>query len=428
MRCGSQCRVLSAVTSCSSTYERSLLCRILTFPRNAKVKCVHEGSPPCRGCSKAGRSGCQLTPTRSALGKKSSITGNQVRNSRRSWTERPSPPSIQTDSMATSSRNIIGSSNRNIDNHLGQLSTGVVICACTLLKQIHPAADFIRLPSVYTTVLAEDRKIDRVFTACLMALCAPFLPGEDLSPSEEYASYVYQALSNTVFESPSLQTVQCLLMISMYDFRVGHGYKAWMYIGLATRMIESLRSSAPSTGFDTYCSGDTKQMQLNRLYRCCTLQDRLIDTGSGRRSSSPLSVIDVPLPAGSYDYAFSRKPQRTWTIKKLYDAADGMSHLRLSIDHSLSLIVCGHDNLQNVMSFVRNQKISRTASSPEQIMPWMPESPWFALNRDLQAWRNFQESSVQYPVTSVYAHIQFKNSETFAYINLIYFLRYVIVL
>jgi len=279
---------------------------------------------------------------------------------------------------------------------------------------------------MYTTVLAENWTIDLLFTACLLALCAPFLPEDGLSLSEEYAAYVHQKLSDTLFESPSIQTIQCLLMISVYNFGVGRGYKAWMYIGLATRMIETLQSSTSDFDFDTNSSNNIKKMQLNRLFWSCTVQDRLIGAGSGHRSSSPLSAIDLCLPASNYDYSFNRKPQGTWTIKELYDAGYGDDGVRLSIDHSSSLIVCGHDNLIRVMSFVRHRKINWMSSSSEHIMPWMPESPWFALNRDLQAWRNFHESSVQYPETSVYAHIQFGTSETFAYINLIYYLRYVL--
>lgn len=315
----------------------------------------------------------------------------------------------------------------HVDDCVKNLSPAVIIRACILFKKKYPGTDFIHLPSISAAAYAENSPgIDPVFSAALLTLCRRFMPDKDLSQSEVYASYVHQKLREAIFETPSIYTVQSLVMLSFYEFGEGRGYKAWMYIGMARRMLETIQygTAQESNRNADEAQKNTQRLLYNRLYWCCILQEKLIGTGSGERHGTSLSSINVPLPGSNYEYSLNRNPHWTFTMADFCSLArDSADAPGFSMDCSLSLIICGHDNLLKIMNFVRTQEVGQVSSSQVPLMPWMPNSPWYSLHGDLQAWRSIQDPSVRYPMTSVYAHVPFGNGEAFAYINLAFYLR-----
>lgn len=306
----------------------------------------------------------------------------------------------------------------SIEDCVKSLSPAIIMRACILFKKKYPGTDFIHLPSVSAAAFAGNSPgIDPIFCAALMTLCRRFITDKSLPQSEVYASYVHQNLRETIFEAPSLYTVQSLLLISFYEFGEGRGYKAWMYIGMATRMLETICSTTQESNDSTDKAQLRRSLQYNRLYWTCILQELII--GSAERRGKCLSSISIPLPGGNYDYALNHNTGWTGTMADFYTFARSSATTQsFSMDYSLSLIICGHDNVFKIMGFARSQEIGHGS-----FMPWMPDSPWFSLHRDLQAWRNVQDSSVRYPNTTVYAHVPFGNGAAFAYINLAFYLR-----
>jgi hypothetical protein len=49
---------------------------------------------------------------------------------------------------------------------------------------------------------------------------------------------------------------------------------------------------------------------------------------------------------------------------------------------------------------------------------------WQRLKEELDEWRFLQDVTVRYPATSAQAHVALGYGELFAYINLVYFMRY----
>lgn len=308
---------------------------------------------------------------------------------------------------------------QRFDDCIKNLPPAIIMRACILFKKKYPGTDFIHLPSVSAAAFGENSTgIDPIFSAALMTLCRRFIPDNSLPQSEVYASYVHQHLRESVFEAPSLYTVQSLVLISFYEFGEGRGYKAWMYIGMATRMLETIRgSTAQESSGSVHEVQRTRSLQYNRLYWSCILQELII--GSADRRGRSFSTISVPLPGGNYDYALSQNTGWMGTMTDFYNLARNAATTRgFSMDYSLSLIICGHETVFKIMDFARSQEVGHVS-----FMPWMPDSPWFSLHRDLQAWRNAQDSSVRYPSTTVYAHVPFGDGAAFAYINLAYYLR-----
>lgn len=187
------------------------------FTRQAKVKCVHDGHPPCRRCQRLNRqASCLLTDPRSSPLRPRK---HQLRTPARS------SPSSQPRSNTQASP-----SGLNFDP-IATLSPATIISACDTYRKKFPVANFLHYPSLITDVSSNLSSVEPVFLASLLSLCARFLPDHHLHPGETYAEYARNHLAHRVFEGPSLYLAQSLVMIALYEWGSGRPYKAWMYSG-----------------------------------------------------------------------------------------------------------------------------------------------------------------------------------------------------
>ena len=140
----------------------------------------------------------------------------------------------------------------------------------------------------------------------------------NLAPSESYAQYARAQLAHRAFESPSLPLAQSLVMISLYEWGSGRPYRAWMYSGMATYMIQSLLKSADDhmehapEEFQAQSQSQTQiaYEQLVRTYWCCFAQDCELSSGARQHFALSFRQISVPLPIGDSDFNFGRLTRR----------------------------------------------------------------------------------------------------------------------
>jgi hypothetical protein len=177
--------------------------------RQSKVKCVHDGHPPCRRCLRLNRSSCLLTDPRA------------VRTPRTLRTSRPSLPETRVPENTPS----------RASSPLTPLSSSTLIAACDIYRKKFPVVNFLHYPSLIADISRDVTSVDPVFLAALLSLCARFMAGCDLEPPETYAQYARAQLAHRAFESPSLPLAQSLVMISLYEWGSGRPYRAWMYSG-----------------------------------------------------------------------------------------------------------------------------------------------------------------------------------------------------
>ena len=109
-------------------------------------------------------------------------------------------------------------------------------------------ASFPRDPSI----TAADLEEGRVLLLGVLTLTARFHPGlvahhsstseESLAASEYYANALATAFGPTIrnLTNPSLESVQALLMLGLYEWGQTRGLSAWLYIGIAVRLAQSM--------------------------------------------------------------------------------------------------------------------------------------------------------------------------------------------
>lgn len=232
---------------------------VLTASRRSKIKCVHDGSPPCRNCVKsrriepnecilsgpfdsrdaAVRIGCspiRLTPStvrtfssQHAPRFASRVTPQcSTRSSPTTILEAGSP--IERQQNLNSQQDIISS-----------LPTSTIIQSVSIFARKFPELAFIHLSSFSGIAGSFEHVQRRNHIAAILSLCADLLPSTtpNLQSPETYAKYTREGLSRLVINPPSITVVQTLLTIAMYDWGNGNGYGAWMYGGKWTRLQRS---------------------------------------------------------------------------------------------------------------------------------------------------------------------------------------------
>ncbi|KAL4767770.1 fungal-specific transcription factor domain-containing protein [Aspergillus nidulans var. acristatus] len=389
--------------------------------RQAKVKCVHDGSPPCRRCQRLSRHPCHLTESRS----RSSLPLSSLSSPRRTPrahrtrpTPNPSNPSNPSDRLDPSSRS--NSSSPRAESPLSSLRPTTLIAACDLYRRKFPVVNFLHYPSLIADLARDAAAVEPVFLAALLSLCARFMSDPALKPSETYAEYARTQLAHRAFESPSLPLAQSLVMISLYEWGSGRPYRAWMYSGMATYMIQSLLKTADDhmehLPEDFHTNADTRiaYEQLVRTYWCCFAQDCELSSGARQHFALSFRQISVPLPMCDSDFNFGRAAQRL-TPADINGAVAG--GFRLGIEHGLTIVTRGFDIFVRILRFANESRRGRARGAARP-----SASTWAALKEELDEWRALQDTTVRYPETSAPAHVALGYGELFAYINLVYFM------
>lgn len=334
-------------------------------------------------------------------------------------------------------------------NPLASLSPSVLISACDTYRKKFPVANFLHYPSLIANLSSNPSSVDPVFLASLLSLCARFLPGHGLDAGETYAAYARTELARRAFEAPSLYLAQSLVMITFYEWGSGHPYRAWMYSGgflviylssyeklptepppgMATYMIQSLLKTADDSmehNPDEFHASQIQYEQLVRTYWCCFAQDCELSSGARQHFALSFRQISVPLPISDNDFNFGRRGS-----PRLMPAGLTRSSplcVKMTIDRSLAVVTRGFDIFVRILRFANESRRARASSATMATSSSSLRPTWQNLKGELDEWRSLQDVTLRYPATSAQAHVAFGYGELFAYINLIYFMRWIFII
>ncbi|CAG7922389.1 unnamed protein product [Penicillium olsonii] len=383
--------------------------------RQAKVKCVHEGQPPCQRCSKNKIKDCSLTDPRASKSKarKNSSASGTPKKRKTSCDVSPGPENVR--------RRIPESPAQYSKDPIKALSPAVVVNAVEIYRKKFPITNFLHYPTLISDISSDVHSVDSVFVASLLSLCVRFMASEELEAEDVYADFARKHLAHRVLEAPSLYLAQSLVMISFYEWGTGRPYQAWMYSGMATYMIQSLlKMSDDSMEYSPqdFHASQTQYEQLVRTYWCCFAQDCELSSGARQHFALSFSHISVPLPISDRDFTFNHTPTH-----RLMPADMNKSCLLargLTIEHGLTIVTRGFDIFIRILRFANEHRRSLASlSSSGSVTPPLLLT-WQKLKEELDEWRSLQDITVHYPATSVQTHVALGYGELFAYINLVY--------
>ncbi|KAH8817122.1 putative fungal-specific transcription factor [Xylogone sp. PMI_703] len=406
--------------------------------RRSKVKCVHEGEPPCRNCFKAGGTrvqNCVLSgPFDTPVGIGRQLRAKKYNPRHSDYSQRSASPRGGTNAV----RQLIPISPRQcgiataandielrVRHHAqGQdqdlilsLPPSVIKNAVLLFSQKFPELAFFHFPSFCQDIATREEPRFRVLVSSILALDGRVVPDNTprLRSCEEYAAYCRENLPGLVLDSPSIPVIQALLIISMYEWGNRDGYKAWMYTGMAIRMVQShqiLKKDQPLSGIE--------HEVLNRTFWACYVMDRIVFCGKSQPLTLPLERMSVHLPVSDPDFAFGCFASPHYTINDL-EQDTRAAEIHGDMDHCYSILVRGLDVCHKILEWVVNGGRKQSGMTRPENCPWSSNSTWSLLNRYLNTWRSQQSQRLHYPHNPIGVHISMGRGESVAYINLIYY-------
>jgi hypothetical protein len=285
-----------------------------------------------------------------------------------------------------------------------------------------PELAFLHLPSVSLSINKLDlEKVQGLLTA-ILALCAPLLNAttketiHTLRAAQEYGECIRNFISQEMKSAPKIEMVQTLLIISMYEWSIGSGYQAWMYSGMAIRMMQCLQIMERKQKI----IGIAAEVK-SRTYWSCFVLDKIIFHGASQQPALPLSSIEIPFPLGEQDFAFGTPSSMSRNLHQERSRVDSDRSVS-TVDDYYGVLIRGFDIWSRIMELMtnggrRNPKMLNPESSP-----WLTTSPWNVLYRDVKAWRRSQEDHLKYSDHFIAAQVSLGHGESTAYVNLIYYL------
>ncbi|CZR56852.1 uncharacterized protein PAC_06741 [Phialocephala subalpina] len=371
--------------------------------RRSKIKCIHQGEPPCQNCLRNGRTtegDCILS------------VPDIVRTKRRRTSEHAHVPiggdeqsrneSIDADceSCALNGVSITNHVSRSSDIWAATSRTDILQAASTFCRKF-PELSFLHLGTFDFD--SGDGTI-LLLKAALMALSCTS------DQQNEYVAYVKTGISGMLLEPPMLETVQTLLVLAMLEWGHGRGYSAWMTTGTAIRMIQSFETMKGPTKLS-----ELNQEIYNRTFWSCFIMDRLVFCGKSQPFTLPLEQMCIHLPLGDQDFAFGQP-----SIPRIF-VNDDRESIHNGIDYSYSILVRGFDIWARILKWVINGGRRQAGMTKPVNCPWAPGSPWRNLFDDLNRWRQMQQPRMRYPDVRAAGHVSLRQGEQFTFINLIYY-------
>lgn len=134
-----------------------------------------------------------------------------------------------------------------------------------------------------------------------------------------------------------------------------------------------------------------------------------------------MKSLRIQLPGNIVDFAFGDSESMDTDDSR---ENENENTTLLGIGHYFSIMVQGLDIWAQAMTFIlKNGRRAPGMCSPGNC-PWIASSPWGLAHGALENWRMAQERKLHYPENEVAIHVAIGYGEPFAYINLIYYLRY----
>ncbi|GLB07648.1 hypothetical protein AtubIFM57258_002996 [Aspergillus tubingensis] len=236
-------------------------------------------------------------------------------------------------------------------------------------------------------------------------------------------------LADKSFQPPNTHIAQALLVMALYEWGSREYHRAWIYIGIAIRIMQALNSHRIAR-YPVEPSPPAERDAIsvaveNRTFWACFIMERMISSGTYSPPMLPMSEmanLGITRPLSAVEFAFGPDcPSEQGAMGQGFTPrCEGTAPL--DITRSFEVLVTGFDIWTDVMAFVLNDGRRAPGMCAAQNCPWVPESPWGKTRQRLETWRANQHYRLRYPENTVVAHKTLGFGESFTYLNLLYYL------
>ncbi|KAI4628027.1 hypothetical protein J4E80_002163 [Alternaria sp. BMP 0032] len=268
----------------------------------------------------------------------------------------------------------------------------------------------------------RDRTLEPWMAWAILALAIRFVK-EPPSPfrsqteaSNAYAAHARQILQQDL-ETPSISRVQALLMLTGHDWGAGNGRRAWIYLGMAIRLVEVMdltretgipRNRVPTR--EEFIEAEVRR----RTAWTCFLMDSLLSGGKGRKRSLTHADMKIQLPCEREDFVFG-EPVCTPQL----DNTQRMPPVALPVGE---IGIIGYSmRAANIWG-----KVARWACSEDlkSELPWASSSQFQQLIYELEGWKASLPQRLQYDLFTLHSHNAVEQGQAYCYMHCIHFMSY----
>jgi hypothetical protein len=265
----------------------------------------------------------------------------------------------------------------------------------------------------------------------LLAVTARYLREEITHDMPEQHQSVMAELQHCLTDPPSLALIQAYQLIALHEWGEGHTYSAWVYVGIAIRMLQSLSATKDQTQAIPSHSSQQIACELteveSRTYWSCALLEKQVSNGKGR--SRLLSMRGpIPLfPKSDNDFLFgpfSAPANAAHTIINHGDVDHALLRdLEMQKPVFVRMLALGMNIWSKIHQWVALGGRKQPGMVDVDNSPWRPTSQWAVMREELQLWRDAHHPHHKYPETSIMAHVYLHQAAPVVHLNLVYYLR-----
>jgi hypothetical protein len=302
-------------------------------------------------------------------------------------------------------------------------------------------AAFPRDPSTSAAELGDGK----VLLLGVLTLTARFHPelvahhsplsntNDQLAASEYYATALAAAFGPTSrnITKPSLEGIQALLMLGLYEWGQTRGLSAWVYVGIAIRLAQSMgleyeddpdihshkSSSQKAISMDLPVSQIATEREVRRrTLWSCFIMDRALSAGKFRPTMMNPDKFRVRLPCSESHFLFADSVQTGFLNSNwLGEPPSRSENSTVNDDGVLSRYV------RLVEIFGRFSEWSYAGGRrTEKLTPWDKSSEVYKLRRQLEGFHDALPSNLTFTEANLSAHIEQRNATPYASMHTLY--------
>ncbi|KAF2199572.1 hypothetical protein GQ43DRAFT_398433 [Delitschia confertaspora ATCC 74209] len=391
--------------------------------RSAKQKCIHNDAPPCDRCKASGKGDqCHFPPPgTSAIHRRpkrprldSEFPPHSVAQSSYRASEAPGGTS-PSNTASQAQANVTGATLEGLDPFdllTDEVKNSYLRCGYKW--------SFHHTPTLLLRI--RDRTLEPWMAWAILALAIRFVKEPPLpfktqtDASNAFAAHARQILQSDL-ETPSISRVQALLMLTGHDWGAGNGRRAWIYLGMAIRLVEVMdlcqEPALPKDRLPTRDEFIDAEIRRRTAWTCF-LMDSLLSGGKGRKRSLEASDMNIQLPCERESFVFG-EPVCT-------EQLDGRLRMpALSLPVGELGIIAYSMRAANIWG-----KVARWACSDviNAQLPWSSASQFQGLIRDLEEWKKTLPTRLQYDLFALHSHNAVDQGQAFCYMHCIHFMSY----
>ena len=242
--------------------------------------------------------------------------------------------------------------------------------------------------------------------------------------SEYYGTALKTAFGPTgsYLISPSIDGIQALLMLGLYEWGQTRGLSAWVYVGIAMRLAQSMGLAneddndnrtfnlSPSRKPSTNIRESTIEKEVRRrTLWSCFIMDRMLSAGKYRPTMISMKLLKVQLPCSDDHFLFVRD------VFTGFLDQPARSNGNRNDDAGLSCYI------RLVEIFGRFSKYSYAGGRrTETLPPWDSSTQFYKLRQELEDFQRELPSNMAFTEANLAAHIEKRNATTYASMHTLY--------